>query len=245
MPLQSADSRLESPRSSIDRGVVIVGNDGGTNVGSSFREAAGRSHQCVQFCDARTASAGPRVFRAMAWRLGGHRPPRLANFSAEVARVCRAYRPNVLLATGIAPVTAHALAEIGAMGIRRINYLTDDPWNPAFSSKWFFQALPNYDQVFTVRRANLEDLRRLGCPTVDYLPFAHDAQLFGCGAPGRRWPNGIRRCFRRRRRSDRVPFIKALLETGLRVALGAITGIATRKRVAAVSDTWDPANCWR
>jgi spore maturation protein CgeB len=111
------------------------------------------------------------------------------------------------------------LAEIGALGVRRINYLTDDPWNSAFSAKWFFKALPNYDQVFSVRRANIDDLRRLGCRSVEYLPFAYDDGLFGPDAPGVAAHIEFDTVFVGGADRDRVPYIKALLESGLRVAL--------------------------
>jgi spore maturation protein CgeB len=219
MPLQSVDSPVGSPRLSTDCDIVIVGNDGGTNVGASFLSAAKQSRECVRFCDARTASAGPRALRAVAWHLGGHRPPRLSRFSADVARVCRTYKPRVLLTTGLAPVSAHDLAEIGALGVRRVNYLTDDPWNPAFSANWFFKALPNYDRVLSVRRANIHDLRSLGCRRVDYLPFAYDDGLFGSDAPATAEQAHFDTVFAGGADRDRIPFIKTLLESGLRVAL--------------------------
>jgi spore maturation protein CgeB len=116
-------------------------------------------------------------------------------------------------------VSAGDLLEIGALGVRRVNYLTDDPWNSAFSAKWFFKALPNYDQVFSVRRANLDDLRGLGCRRVEYLPFAYDDGLFGSGPPGAAEQAEFDTVFAGGADRDRVPYIKALLESGLRVAL--------------------------
>jgi hypothetical protein len=69
------------------------------------------------------------------------------------------------------------LAEIGALGVQRLNYLTDDPWNPGFCSRWFLDALGQYDHVFSPRRAILADLAEHGCKSVSYLPFAYDSAL--------------------------------------------------------------------
>jgi spore maturation protein CgeB len=63
------------------------------------------------------------------------------------------------------------------MGVYRLNYLTDDPWNPAFRARWFLEALPLYDKVFSPRRANIAELVKLGCQAVEYMPFAFDHQL--------------------------------------------------------------------
>jgi spore maturation protein CgeB len=227
-------SSAPAPENPINARLVIVGNAGGTNIGDSFLRAAQKLDRDARFCDALSASAAPRILRSLSWRLLGHRPPHLNRFSTQVLDVCRTERPQVLLTTGLAPVVARHLAQIGEMGIHRVNYLTDDPWNRSFSSRWFFQAVPHYDRVFSVRRANLDDLRARGCKRVDYLPFAFDDELFGPdpsendsfepdsfeNAPFEADPQvDFDTIFAGGADRDRVPYAKALLETGLRVAL--------------------------
>jgi spore maturation protein CgeB len=107
----------------------------------------------------------------------GHRPARLAKFSEEVVRLCDKFRPRAILTTGCAPVNRKALEAIGRAGISRLNFSTDDPWNPAFRARWFLDALPLYDTVFSARCANIADLEKLGRPTVRYMPFGFDPQL--------------------------------------------------------------------
>jgi spore maturation protein CgeB len=63
------------------------------------------------------------------------------------------------------------------MGTRRLNFLTDDPWNRWHRAPWFMNALRAYDQVLSPRRANIEDLRRHGCASVAYLPFAYSPRI--------------------------------------------------------------------
>jgi spore maturation protein CgeB len=108
------------------------------------------------------------------------------------------------------------------MGVKRLNYLTDDPWNPAFRSHWFFTALPLYDIVFSVRRANLPDLARQGCKVVEYVPFGFDPELS--------FPEPIDRSnehaslasdilFVGGAERDRVSYMAALIRAGFQVAI--------------------------
>ena len=157
-----------------DCDLLIVGNAGGTHVGWSLSNASVELGIRARFLDARRAFEAPLWMRQTAWRLLGHKPAHLARFSAELVRLCEELRPRRLLATGLAPVNRRALESIGRLGVERLNYLTDDPWNPAFRARWFFKALPMYDTVFSPRRANTADLESLGCRTVRYLPFGFD-----------------------------------------------------------------------
>jgi spore maturation protein CgeB len=57
-------------------------------------------------------------------------------------------------------------------------WLTDDPWNKALSSKWIFQAIPEYTVVFTPRKANMAELSTMAPGRVSYLPFGYDPRYF-------------------------------------------------------------------
>jgi hypothetical protein len=202
--------------------VLIVGFEGGTNVGPSLWRAAAGLGLAGRFCDMGRAFAGPSLIRKLSWRLGGHRPPALRAFSQEVVAACDEVRPRWLLSTGLAPLDAEALGSIGAMAVKRVNYLTDDPWNPALGSRWFLDAVRFYDRVYSTRRANLGDLTRHGCSGVAYLPFAFDPTLsfpepqttgderdrFGADVT---FVGGADR--------DRVPYIAALGRAGLAVSV--------------------------
>ena len=127
--------------------------------------------------DTKSASDAPRWLVSTSWHMLGHRPPHLGAFSRRVVDICRAHRPDVLLTTGSAPIRANALREIASLGVRRLNYSTDDPWSKVQRSRWLFDSLLEYDTIFSPRRANLADLRALDRPTVQYLPFAFDPAL--------------------------------------------------------------------
>jgi len=153
--------------------IVIVGNPDPVHVGAHLADAAATLGVPVHFCDARKAWEAGGVRRRAEWWLRGHRPARLRLFSRNVVRATRESGSRVIVATGLAPVDREALEELGRLGVWRMNFLTDDPWNPAHRAPWFMDALTGYDIVFTPRRANVDDLRRMGL-AVHYLPFGYN-----------------------------------------------------------------------
>ena len=157
--------------------MVLVGNPGVVHIGAHLNHAAKCLGLHVILADSTMAFAGSAWLVKFNWWLRGHRPSRLREFSEQVVQTCREVHPSWMLSTGPAPIEPWALTAIGKLGVQRFNYLTDDPWNPAHRAPWFMHALPFYDHIFSPRRANREDLRRLGCPEVSYLPFAYAPEL--------------------------------------------------------------------
>lgn len=201
--------------------LVIVGNDGGTNVGASLLRAARALGSNATLVDATRAYGGPRAVSRLNWWIRGRRPTRLRTFSREVVAACEAQKPAWLISTGLAPIDRESLDRIRASGVTTINYLTDDPWNPAFRSTWFLDALRSYDRVFSPRRRNLDDLRRHGCAHADYLPFAADPDLFFPETPATselpQYAADV--CFAGGAEPARVDVVSRLISAGLSVAL--------------------------
>jgi len=110
---------------------------------------------------------------------------------------------------------------IGELGVRRFNYLTDDPWNPAHRAAWFLRALPHYDHVFSPRQSNLEALQEHGCHKVSYLPFAYAPSQHYCerAQPEEEAMLASEVIFVGGADRDRLPLVAALIAAGLRVAL--------------------------
>src|SRR5262245_1544799 len=162
--------------------LAVLGMSGGTHIGGSFmRGAAKLGIESIWF-DADKASAGPRMLRSLSWHFADRRPLHLNQFASALVRTCARAKPKTLIATGMAPLTESAVRALRQSGTVCVNYSTDDPWNPAMRSNWYLRALPLYDLVFTPRRSNLEDFRRLGCTKVQYLPFGYDESLFAFAA---------------------------------------------------------------
>jgi spore maturation protein CgeB len=203
------------------KSLLLVGVNGVEHCGYHFHAAAAGLSLPTSFCDIGEAYRGPWLWRKANWSLRGRRPARLSWFSAKVAELCRRQSPDMVLCTGLVPLDAAALRAIGEQGARRVNFLTDDPWNPAHRAPWFLEGLPLYDTVYSPRQANLESLRALGCRDVRYLPFAF--------APQAHYPESISAEERRALGSDvifagggdadRVPYVAALRQAGLQVAL--------------------------
>jgi spore maturation protein CgeB len=158
--------------------IVLVGGSGGTNIGSAYCLASESLGVDYSFRDHAIAYQGFWLVRKLLWKFYSKYPANLAAFSKQVEQLCTEKKARCLITTGVSPISAQALKRIGHSGIQRINYLTDDPWNPAHYASWFFKALPNYDVVFSPRKDNIEDLHNLGCANVAYLPFGFDSALF-------------------------------------------------------------------
>ena len=197
--------------------MAIVGGFDGTHVGGSLWRAAAHLGIDTATFDVGNAS-GSRILRAILWRFGDRRLPGMYRFSKSIVAACRQSGPELLIATGAAPLDAGALRALRAMGILCVNYSTDDPWNPALRAFWHLRGLPEYDAVFTTRRANVSGFADIGCGNVYYLPFAYDEWLSCCHArssvapaPEVLFAGGADR--------DRVEFMTEFLRTGPRIGL--------------------------
>jgi spore maturation protein CgeB len=157
--------------------LLLVGKFSSGHIGASLLSAARERGIETLTCDSNEAFAAPRWLVRVNWHLLKRRPPRLQRFSGNVVELCRQTSPDVMIATGSAPINAKALRNIGKLGVHRVNYSTDDPWSSVHRSPWLLAALRQYDAVFSPRRSNLEQLRALGGPVVHYLPFAYDPAL--------------------------------------------------------------------
>ncbi|HWB17254.1 MAG TPA: glycosyltransferase [Vicinamibacterales bacterium] len=202
--------------------VLIIGHPGETHLGGHLMRAAAALGVDATLVDSAEAYGGSAWRRRANWWLRGHRPARLEAFTRTVVAAARDTAPDVVLATGIAPIAADGLRAIAATGVRLVDYLTDDPWNPAHRASWFFAALRTYDHVFTPRRSNLGDLEALGGPEVSYLPFGYDPDIH-------RPPSSLTDDDRRTYDADvmfaggadreRVATVQPLIAAGLHVAL--------------------------
>jgi hypothetical protein len=163
--------------------VAIVGNPSPEHVGAHLLSAARAMGLEVQLSDARRAWSPSRLVNKLFYHAPGRRPPRLGRFSREVRRAVESFGPDLLLVTGISPPSASAIKAIRSLGVRCVNLLTDDPWNLRNAAGFFWDALREYDAVFSPRRANLGGLRSHGCRKVEYLPFAYNPEVHFPEAP--------------------------------------------------------------
>jgi hypothetical protein len=203
-------------------GIVLVGNPGPEHVGNHFRNAAEGLDLPFQLCNSDLAFQAHPALVKFNWWFRSHRPTHLREFSREVGKTCIVSNAKYLLAAGLAPVDAETLDLVGRAGTFRMNFLTDDPWNPQHTASWFMRALPHYDIVFTPRQANIEDLRRIGCARVEYLPFAYAPAIHFPDPPAtpeeeKRYSADV--FFAGGADAERVSQLTALMRAGMDVAL--------------------------
>jgi hypothetical protein len=173
----------------------------------------------MSFADVRQAMNASRWVVRFYWHVLDKRPPRLRAFNRSLTEMRRATGAEAFLSTGLCPVNARALSALGNAGVIRANFSTDDPWNPANGARWFLRALPEYDVVFTPRRANMADFYRIGCPRVEYLSFAFEPTVHFPEEPDPRLASrfGCDVAFIGHADADRLPYLDALAAAGLSV----------------------------
>jgi spore maturation protein CgeB len=202
--------------------IVLVGNPGVEHVGGHLRNAIETLRLPLQLCDSNLAFQAHPLLAKFNWWFRSRTPSHLRQFSRSVERACIETNADFLLATGLAPIDAETLESAGRAGTFRMNFLTDDPWNPQHTARWFMRALPKYDIVFSPRRANMEDLRQAGCGNVQYLPFAYAPEIHFLDPPKTPDEEALYAAdvvFAGGADADRVPYVSALTRAGLRVAL--------------------------
>jgi len=212
----------EKYESSMNKRIVIVGNDDITHIGHHFFKAAQALGLETKICDVKKAFRGTWILCKINWWLFEHRPVYLREFSEEIINVCRQFRTNKLVSIGIAPIDFQALNELKSMGVRRLNYLTDNPLNPQHRAPWFMKTLPEYDSIFSTRYANMEELKLLKCKKVYHLPFAYSPDIHYPQGPSTDEEKERYNCdviFIGGADSDRLPYITALIKAGFLIRL--------------------------
>lgn len=199
--------------------LLIIGVDQTGHIGRYLVSAAKQLDLKFRILDSSDANARSRIGRSISWHVLGKKPARLRQFGRQVLDLCARERPRIVLTTGHAPLNRSHIEGLRDLGIRILNYSTDDPWNPALRAPWFLKAIPLYDAVFTTRRANIKEFQDCGVSSVHYLPFGYDPDIH------RPWPDEsptvaptdvlfVGGCD-----ADRFPLIGALIDAGLDVAL--------------------------
>jgi spore maturation protein CgeB len=157
--------------------VVICGGRGGSNVGQSLFDAAlAMPDFAPLFCGDEIGRSNFSVVNKLAWRANRGVP-----FPARLGRrlMQRDVVPgSLVITTGLMHVRAPTIRALRKRGCITVHFSTDDPWNPAHRAAWHYQALREYDIVYTPRRANLDQFHELGCRSVRIMRFGFDERLF-------------------------------------------------------------------
>jgi spore maturation protein CgeB len=200
----------------VNRSLIILGGEHPTAVGQSLLHAALCStNTTASYLNADEATAGSRLWRALLWRVAQKRPARLNAFNRKVLNTCTSSNPSTVLCAGNLPLLKRTVEALKNHGHKIGLYSTDDPWNPAHKAQRFLNALPSYEQVFTTRRANIEDMQRLGVSRVSHLPFGYDERYFYPWRPDD--DESSKRCdvfFAGGADEDRLPLVQSIMSAG-------------------------------
>lgn len=156
--------------------VAVLGQLGYTNLGFSIHHellSMGIAPVFFSSLDAYRAGLAQRLM----YRLN-RTPLNLNAFADDLAQSCIEARIDLLISTGICPLTEAAVEKMARHGVATVNWLSDDPWNSANRNRFFLPTFKHMAAVFTPRHANIDQLRAHGAKRVEYLPFAADQRFF-------------------------------------------------------------------
>lgn len=120
----------------------------------------------------------PSLAERAARRLLGSPPRGRGSLNHALLSRAAGFRPDlVLIGKGayLAPQTLRAVR--ASTGATVINWATDDPFNPADSSRDLRRAIPNYDLYVCTKRAVMADVKRAGCRRVAYVRFGYKPEV--------------------------------------------------------------------
>jgi spore maturation protein CgeB len=194
--------------------ITVAGGFRGTDVGGSLAAALTElklAHSEVDF----RAAFGAGLWQSLRFRWD-RMPQHLTRFSNALVQHCQERKTRTLITTGIFPMTPSAARQLQEAGVNILNFLTDDPWNPAFANRYFLPGLRYYHTVFTPRHANVVQLQATGVPRLQYLPFGYDPRFF---YPESAAESAVDLLFVGGCDRDRAPLLQPLAKAGLQLAL--------------------------
>ncbi len=160
--------------------IILVGIGTAPHLAVSFSNALQQMGHTVRIVDERWAYTplDRKPLRPIRDALIGSVPSGAGILRWLLLRACRAFQPQLVLATTPRSVDRATLAEIRSIaGCRLATFLSDSPFNPVVSSSAGIEALSGWDLVATPRRASLQRVQRHCEGKVLYLPFAYDPAL--------------------------------------------------------------------
>ena len=198
--------------------IVLAGNTEDFQLGGHFVEAASQLGLTTHTIRTDSVASKWRLLDRISYRFNRRRPLRMQWYQQQLNEACENESPRYFIATGMIPVLAKTLQTIGEMGIPRINYLTDDPWNPAHRTAWRLASIAEYDTVFTPRHSNRDQLAAIGVKNVHYLPFGYSKRRHAVDSIIELETN----CdvmFVGSADADRLPIVRNLIRHGLKLRL--------------------------
>ncbi|MFM8314074.1 MAG: glycosyltransferase, partial [Deltaproteobacteria bacterium] len=201
--------------------ISLCGNFDSQHLGFHFKQAASQLQIPCHYLSILEAQSRISVFNQVSWRWDKtyFHQRRFQNF---ILKSFEKSYSKALIVSGTAPVTVKTLQSLKSMGVKTVNFVSDDPWNNKHQSNWFLSALSEYTLLATPRKSNLEELKQHTDAKVIYLPFAYnpkshfespslsesDYEQFKCDL-----------MFFGGADEDRLPYIRRLIQAGINLKL--------------------------
>jgi spore maturation protein CgeB len=141
-------------------------------------EKAARGECEFAFVDeAKYLAARPSIPSRVARRVLGH-PFGYRALNAAIIAEARRFRPEIVLVAKGAYFSAATLRQVREVsGAAMINWASDDPFNPANSSRDLIESIPLYDLYVCTKRAIMDDVTRAGCARAIYVRFGYKPNI--------------------------------------------------------------------
>jgi spore maturation protein CgeB len=162
------------------------------------------------------------------YRLADRRSWEWWGFQHILMKVIDDYQPKLVVVTGILPLQINIFKMLHHNGVKIVNYLTDDPWNPIHRRRCFLKNIAHYNHIFSTKAALCTRLKAAGVKSCSWLPFAFDPYLHK--PPTRPQKLDLDVVFIGTGALERLPWLNALAELpGLKLCIygNNWSGIAT------------------
>ncbi|WP_208350579.1 CgeB family protein [Aetokthonos hydrillicola] len=108
------------------------------------------------------------------FKLTGKRPLEWWLFNKRTVALINDFKPQLVLVTGIFPLTNEVFNSSKKISAKVVNFLTDDPFVKQLYSSIFITNLKKYDLVISTKKRIIPDLIASGVKQTEFLPYAYD-----------------------------------------------------------------------
>lgn len=161
--------------------ILIIGNTSEIfHIGSIFSRASESMNLALAVSDININKYAPSMkylWGKAFFKLAGKRPIEWWSFNHNTAKLIKDFSPQLVLVTGVMPLTDDVFNTCNKIGAKIVNYLTDSPWSQQNSHPLFIKDLPKYNCIFSTKKDIIPDLDTNGVKQVHFLPFGFDPFL--------------------------------------------------------------------
>ena len=160
--------------------ILLIGNSAPSHLGGAYYRALLSLGFDVCFVDELAAFGwwDRQAFSSFVQRIRGHLPTRVTAFNQIVLDAARRYSPDLILSVKGSYLKPETIGELKQTSrALLVNYSTDNPFNPAASTRYVRNSLPLWDIYVTPRAHTIHELEQHCKGAILYLPFGYDPEF--------------------------------------------------------------------